>query len=771
MPNVVLTNFGLEYVQSASEHGILIALDHFLPIYDYRIDPACHDEVSTHVSTFEDIVNPYADSPFGEKIWNVDDLVYSKSNPAIDFYILSAGSEVISPTNPALVTNSVQSLAPAINLHNGTPLSNSIKGSLESYHTDHGPEHTWYVYDEIASSGNNVPDLSGTAKYFNSVGFYPSEDGLGHIKGSFKYSLNKKIGNCKFNKIAIYAVRYIDGVKTAEEPVFFAEAYLGAVLEKTALEGGGFDDVIMDLQLDLQSVSATWEEVFYGSSADYWTKVPGGVAYQEKVGIGRFFDEHEEPETSLEVYPGNSDPYMPQIRFGYNRGNTVTGQVFNNGDFRLDWASQEQSAGGGVGMSKRDGKTSWVPYQADTNLGSIDSPWADVIASRGDFNQLFADNAMIDSFSANEISAGDVACRDIHARNIYINNITGNVASFDEFDGVDVNCIHMSANVDIKSPSADIQNVNTVNLNVQVIRNNIPASTVAVRNIMITRGMYPDGDYDDIGDQADKYFNMVAQHGIFDEVSASNLDSMSAGIFEVQLHGLVASPVTIEFAWRKYDNPDPDMPSIVQLILPNFSMSAASNTTLGCSGYPLPDNLKTLNANDNVLIPITVISAGSYFSGCISISHLGQIDFFVSAVVSSKVVIDGGSFATVGNKGFKSTVVEYPIWPMGVACPWLYINGEKVTEILRNVVGKENLTTETTDISSKLVVGNNKITIKEEKNEITYIRELAVEVNGVQTTKTVDLVMKCGDVFEFDIIKGSENHEIKIVATGYYDKL
>jgi hypothetical protein len=90
---------------------------------------------------------------------------------------------------------------------------------------------------------------------------------------------------------------------------------------------------------------------------------------------------------------------------------------------------------------------------------------------------------------------------------------------------------------------------------------------------------------------------------------------------------------------------------------------------------------------------------------------------------------------------------------LGGACPYLYINGIQSGEILRNLMDISSLTTETTNISEKLSVGENQLEIKEEKNEITYFNKFEISVNGNIRTIFENKILKKGDFIHFCIEK------------------
>lgn len=135
----------------------------------------------------------------------------------------------------------------------------------------------------------------------------------------------------------------------------------------------------------------------------------------------------------------------------------------------------------------------------------------------------------------------------------------------------------------------------------------------------------------------------------------------------------------------------------------------------------------------------------------------------------------------------------------GWACPWLYVfNGQdfdRVTEILRNVRGAENAVTETTRIDGVPVIdGTITLRIDEEKDEISFIDEFYVVVEGVVISAegsaegefdavaqvaSADqdyLVMTRGDSVEFSFnlpenLADRDRVSVSVVVSGYYEAL
>ena len=128
----------------------------------------------------------------------------------------------------------------------------------------------------------------------------------------------------------------------------------------------------------------------------------------------------------------------------------------------------------------------------------------------------------------------------------------------------------------------------------------------------------------------------------------------------------------------------------------------------------------------------------------------------------------------------------------GWACPWLYVHDgdsfDRRTEILRNIRGKQNERTENTPIGMvEIVHGSITLRIVEEKDEITFIDELYLLVEGIElrvdaTTPMAAkvarrdhdyLVISSNDSRQFrfrlpDALAGVERAAVSVVVSGFY---
>jgi hypothetical protein len=296
-------NSGLDYAMSAHDDGILIAPVYFLPIYDHRVDANIHSDVIP-ASSVEEVTNVSATDPFGEIIWNVSSPLYALTT-LNDNYIISADGVTSASGGGGItvISNPVQSQKWQVNSYDGDLLTNHFAATSASFNE---ASSTWSLTGATSIIGNNISPLIGRSRFFKVVDYYPSSADAG-VRGTVKCRLAGNIGTVKFNKIAVYAIRYENGVDTGEDPVLFGEAYTKTLLVKANEDG--LTDITLDIQIQIQSLSASdYSEVFYSTSGDYFARAPSGIYYPEKVGIGSFDGSVFPMSASLHVRKSRTAP-------------------------------------------------------------------------------------------------------------------------------------------------------------------------------------------------------------------------------------------------------------------------------------------------------------------------------------------------------------------------------------------------------------------------------------------------------------------------------
>jgi len=128
----------------------------------------------------------------------------------------------------------------------------------------------------------------------------------------------------------------------------------------------------------------------------------------------------------------------------------------------------------------------------------------------------------------------------------------------------------------------------------------------------------------------------------------------------------------------------------------------------------------------------------------------------------------------------------------GWACPWLYVHDgdsfQKRTEILRNVRGRRNEQTEISPVGPvEIVDGSITLMVAEEKNEITFIDQLYLLVEGIEVHAEAsdDVAVSVAErdqdylviassqsrAFRFrlpDSFSGRQRAAVSVVVTGFY---
>lgn len=342
MPNTTITQFGLDYVSSASPVGTLIAPLYFVPVYDSRIDSLIHDN-NIPVSAFSACVEVSATAPTGEMIWNVDGITnrYYLSDENDNFIIkgpnTSSSPDPIPSGGHETILKPVQSQKWQINTRNHVPLADHYHGTSAVFSAA-GASSTWAMDGCTISAGVN-PTPAGLEKYFPVTDYYPVSANTpdSQLRGQIKCRLTSDIGTVKFNKVAVYIQKFdMYGTPSTDEPVFFAECQLKTTVVKTSMGTNGFDDLTVDMELDLHSISANWAEVFFSTSGDYWSRCPDGLYYPERVGIGSFIDSILSPQASLHVRMTRQEALLsateiPISRFDFDDNNYIETDINSNG--------------------------------------------------------------------------------------------------------------------------------------------------------------------------------------------------------------------------------------------------------------------------------------------------------------------------------------------------------------------------------------------------------------------------------------------------------
>jgi len=183
-------------------------------------------------------------------------------------------------------------------------------------------------------------------------------------------------------------------------------------------------------------------------------------------------------------------------------------------------------------------------------------------------------------------------------------------------------------------------------------------------------------------------------------------------------------------------------------------------------GYTVASNVGFISINNGVNnVAITLPSVSTFAGHKIYIACAGASSgsTVTGTGLSGTVAILSSNNLYVcisnGSKWFKTNLGQIDN-AEGLACPFVYINGIYFDEILKNIVDIDG--EETLDVSSDLKIGENKLTISEEKSEITYIKKLYFNDSLIAE----NLILHEGDKKEIEIVYEGGKAELK--AIGHY---
>jgi hypothetical protein len=284
MPNyAMITSAGLNEINSAASEGVFISIQYYVPIYDWRLDQSlglvnADYSASNDVSLYTSASDLY---PQGEILWNCSG-TYAISNS--EDYIVNTGNESISTSGIGYeLTNYVHENGLKINTYNTSAVGSYFTandvlspGSLGA---------SWYLSDDYYATSGLTSAAFGPQSLVN-----PDENYLyrgvsyqqvvtsGDSRANFKVVVRTDNNNqIKFNKLALFTVKYTGDMIVTGEPTLFAQVIIPEtqILNSSVASSTNFSvgEFVLDFQIDCQAVSANFEDIFFSSSADYWQRV------------------------------------------------------------------------------------------------------------------------------------------------------------------------------------------------------------------------------------------------------------------------------------------------------------------------------------------------------------------------------------------------------------------------------------------------------------------------------------------------------------------
>lgn len=331
MSNILITTSGTSFMNTGAVGGPYLSLKYFYPVYDHRIDPTIHfSSATTPVSAGD---HTSAVNPTGDIIYNLDSLSTSAYTMSPNQYLLWDSNQTGTSAAVATISDSTFDGTGYITLRNGVPLSNSISGTSIDFTY---PTITINGYTTI-SGNNSVPTgyASSRDKFFRTTSYAAiSSAANGQSRGLFKVRLNSQAGNFKFNKIALYATRFLaDGSEdTSIEPVLFAVAMLNQPIIKS---NDGFNISFFELDVELQfstSANGNFSNVSFLNNTE-WNYVPSDQSlwFDGKVAISTSgIPNSWIPRAKLHITEHN--PAIPMVRISTSAD--YIDEFFSTTDFK-----------------------------------------------------------------------------------------------------------------------------------------------------------------------------------------------------------------------------------------------------------------------------------------------------------------------------------------------------------------------------------------------------------------------------------------------------
>lgn len=299
----MITDVGLNKITEASQHGELIEIAYYVPVYDYRIDPDIlpnggydPDDISTVTSVSDT-------SPVGEVLWRRSDLPSSyRVLPIEESGIPIVGRDGATIDGSGVVSNYHQDSYTTINgvsaVGGVSAVAQYFVGSAwdSSTHTLTNGIACEVLDDSNLTPSAPTPDMLYTGVTYASV---LSDDNVTKA-ANFRITVTPEAGSIKFNKLGLYAV-YRSGSEAVPTgtPFLFGQVIIPQTQE-IAFDSGTsvpVSDILVDFQIKSTQVAADFDSFIYASSADYWMR----ISNQSDGSVGLLYDGDVYVSTNLAV--------------------------------------------------------------------------------------------------------------------------------------------------------------------------------------------------------------------------------------------------------------------------------------------------------------------------------------------------------------------------------------------------------------------------------------------------------------------------------------
>lgn len=374
----MFTQIGLDSVANAVANGQLLEIGAFVPVYDYRYDPyiGLLSAVSLSALEISAYTSPDDQYPQGEIIWNtsVENDYFLSETP--DYLIQTSGDTVTENPGDTVVSKYVHKNKVQINTFKTLPITTHYTAT--EVLNPGMQDNDWHFKPEDITTiaPSNAPaDLSAVplSALFRGVTYHPVISGTDKI-ANFKVTCRCPVGQFKFNKLGLYGTIRTATTIISDYPFLLAQVILPEpqILysnQTTVTSGFSLSQFVLDVEVDTAEIPNNFENMWYGTSADYWTRIINqndglyGIIYDGFVAVSQSLaieDQQDVFTTSAKTTPSkflvstfeninssvpSAEKNMPQMCIQYVDSNEnrirTTFKTIKNGDCEIDMYGSE----------------------------------------------------------------------------------------------------------------------------------------------------------------------------------------------------------------------------------------------------------------------------------------------------------------------------------------------------------------------------------------------------------------------------------------------
>lgn len=308
----MITDYGLQQMTTARPGGPYIEIAYWVPVYDYRIDPNLGVSDPQYSNTDITTVTTSADMvPSGEVYWNLQDWDADEYRVVGDdgnSYLVSGGT-IQDVGSDTVVTDFLHrnSAKPVVYYDGASEIKtvgdSYLYGSNVATPGTSGTEWTFYggAQESIVTSATNPVDPTEppSASLYRGVTYISviqdCDNAYDCRRANFEITISVPAGSIKFNKVGLYAVIRSEAGDITTGPFLFGQVILPepqVIISDTvsSTTGATVSSLILDYQLDFSAVNTDFDDIFYGSPGEYWSRVTNasgqyGLLYEGSVFI------------------------------------------------------------------------------------------------------------------------------------------------------------------------------------------------------------------------------------------------------------------------------------------------------------------------------------------------------------------------------------------------------------------------------------------------------------------------------------------------------